>query len=149
MKHKHAELIIAWANGAEIEYFSPNTREFTPIWLGWGWDTPLVKEYRIKPTPRPQWQQNLIDAARSGKVVEYGGMGFAYFKSDLNELLDNYDFKGSTPEHFRIRPAKVTRYLWAHKGAVLNHFASEKEVRLNGFQDGYKRLDWSATEFEE
>lgn len=47
MKHKHAELIKAWADGAEIqsrnigEYWADNQR---PIWAE---DT----EYRIKPKP--------------------------------------------------------------------------------------------------
>jgi hypothetical protein len=47
MKHKHAELIKAWADGAEIE-----SRRITGEWLPC--DTPVWRmniEYRIKPEP--------------------------------------------------------------------------------------------------
>lgn len=143
MKHKHAELIKAWADGAEIQH-----RYLRKKWEDTrnpGWDCDF--EYRIKPVPRPQWQQDLIDAAKAGKIVEFGRG--TWIKSDLNTRLDEYDFKTHIKKEYRICPEKVTRYLWAYKGTVLNHFASETEVRLNGFQDEYKRLDWSATEFEE
>lgn len=50
MRHKHADLIIAWANGAVIEYLSPVTEEWQeisdPTWC-------LNIEYRIKPEPKP------------------------------------------------------------------------------------------------
>jgi hypothetical protein len=48
MQHKHRDLIVAWADGAEIEYY----HEFTwqpaknPSWS-------LVGQYRIKPEPKP------------------------------------------------------------------------------------------------
>lgn len=148
MKHKHAELIKAWADGAKIQYFSGlgywNDIEY-PRWLP-------NEEYRIKPEPRPQWQQDLIDAARAGKVVEYRSR-FSNKWEIADILMSNpdgrYSFGDKSVVDYRIRPEKVTRYLWAYKGTVLNHFSSETEVILNGFQDEYKRLDWSATEFEE
>ena len=50
MKHKHAELIKAWADGAKIQYFSGlgcwNDIDY-PGWLP-------TEEYRIKPEPR-EW----------------------------------------------------------------------------------------------
>ena len=55
MKHKHAELIKAWADGAEIEYKSPYgwspIEGRNPSWLD-------HSEYRIKPKQsvvRWQW----------------------------------------------------------------------------------------------
>lgn len=50
--HKHAELIKAWADGAEIEYWS----EFKQMWKDewkpvWNEST----QYRIKPTPKPDY----------------------------------------------------------------------------------------------
>lgn len=48
--HKHAELIKAWADGAEIEAYS----RFYEMWAPT--DTPYWhndSEYRIKPTPKP------------------------------------------------------------------------------------------------
>ena len=46
--HKHAELIKAWADGYDIEYF-----EFDAWWYTTfpTWD--LDKKYRIKPEPKP------------------------------------------------------------------------------------------------
>ena len=64
--HKHAELIKAWADGAEIEYRSFETIEWKPIFKGWSWDNTLVAEYRIKPEPKPDH-------------VFYGRVAFTYF----------------------------------------------------------------------
>jgi hypothetical protein len=52
MKHKHAELIHAWADGAEIEY------KFWGKWNTWiGEECPpwndKSTEFRIKPEPKP------------------------------------------------------------------------------------------------
>ena len=55
MKHKHAELIIAWANGAEIEARYEKATGWTDwktedggfVWYIGG------AEYRIKPEPKP------------------------------------------------------------------------------------------------
>ena len=47
-KHKHADAIIAWANGAEIEFLHGG------LWLKSdcpNWDSPF--EFRIKPEPKP------------------------------------------------------------------------------------------------
>ena len=48
--HKHAELIKAWADGAEIEYFLKHYDQWittsNPAWL-------LRDKYRIKPEPKP------------------------------------------------------------------------------------------------
>jgi hypothetical protein len=54
--HKHAELIKAWADGAEIEYkfFCGGTQ-----WSDWlpmndgSWTNSPEYEYRIKPEPKP------------------------------------------------------------------------------------------------
>lgn len=48
--HKHAELIKAWADGAEIEAYKPDTET-------WYLEHPLewnsFRAYRIKPEPKP------------------------------------------------------------------------------------------------
>jgi hypothetical protein len=57
MKHKHAEAIKAWADGAEIEYRAQGSQEWKPIFEGWSWDNSLVAECRIKPKqPVVRWQ---------------------------------------------------------------------------------------------
>lgn len=60
--HKHAALIKAWADGAEIEYWAEIERQWKhnsiPTWTG--------RKYRIKPEtisipmPRPVWV-NIVD----------------------------------------------------------------------------------------
>ena len=50
MKHKHAELIHAWADGAEIEYSIGSPTRWVNI-LNPHWDENT--EYRIKPEPKP------------------------------------------------------------------------------------------------
>lgn len=47
--HKHAELIKAWADGAEIEYWSGTLYGWRPAYNP-NWDEKT--EYRIKPEPK-------------------------------------------------------------------------------------------------
>ena len=47
--HKHAELIKAWADGAEIEV--KGSTEDSWFFVDPDWDTDI--EYRIKPEPKP------------------------------------------------------------------------------------------------
>jgi hypothetical protein len=65
MKHKHAELIKAWADGAQIQsrndidiHWEDNQRP------GWAHDT----EYRIKPETKP----DVVDYVRIGVHSDYG-----------------------------------------------------------------------------
>jgi len=50
MKHKHADLIHAWADGAQIEWEDKDGQwhdiEDEPLWASW-------IQYRIKPEPKP------------------------------------------------------------------------------------------------
>ena len=48
MKHKHYDLILAWANGAEIQYYFYD--KWSPV-KNPNWDNET--EYRIKPEPKP------------------------------------------------------------------------------------------------
>jgi hypothetical protein len=51
MKHKHAELIHAWADGAEIQWRDP---KYDLLWTDIGNPNFYeVYEYRIKPEPKP------------------------------------------------------------------------------------------------
>jgi hypothetical protein len=51
--HKHAELIKAWADGAEIQYKTIDSNDWRSIFWGWNWDNTMILEYRIKPEPKP------------------------------------------------------------------------------------------------
>ena len=150
MKHKHAELIIAWANGAEIECGYGYEHWIDAPCPSWAEDM----FYRIKPKPRPQWQQNLIDAAKAGKVVEFYDVIAGWVESDLNKQLDLYNFGYATQSDFRIRPTKVTRYLWAIKDfagdwCTTDVFRTEREAAVSYTALEYIKLDYTATEFEE
>ena len=49
MRHKHADLIHAWADGAEIQLLDGNKWVNTyPLWLE-------NNEYRVKPQPKPDY----------------------------------------------------------------------------------------------
>ena len=78
MKHKHAELIKAWADGAEIEVKKPDGWEirFSPKWHP-------DNEYRIKPEPKP-------DVVRYYKVSAYHGLDKAAGEvyADLKVIWD-------------------------------------------------------------
>ena len=56
MKHKHADVIIAWANGAQIQVKAHNVvwedRE-NPVWS-------VDREYRIKPEPKPDVVERVL-----------------------------------------------------------------------------------------
>jgi hypothetical protein len=50
--HKHAELIKAWADGAEIEVNMPDVNG-DDVWEYFNGDWNEFREYRIKPEPKP------------------------------------------------------------------------------------------------
>ena len=50
--HKHAEIIKAWADGAEIEFRTHHNIKWSPVVKGWSWDSAVICEYRIKPQPK-------------------------------------------------------------------------------------------------
>lgn len=64
--HKHAELIKAWADGAEIEIWSCNGwwLETEPTW------NPKDK-YRIKPEPKPDVETTLVLMSGSAGWIEF------------------------------------------------------------------------------
>lgn len=95
-KHPHAEFIKAWLDGEEVEAQTPD---------GWSKVLHLLAfhnfgEFRFA---RPQWQQELIDAAKAGKVVEYLNHK-GWVSSLINDIsnIDNYVFH--VQPLYRIRP---------------------------------------------
>ena len=72
-KHKHAELIKAWADGAEIEYKVGTTWHSIDGFPAWYEHS----EYRIKPEPKPDVETTLV--LMSG--LTYGWMEFQNYAS--------------------------------------------------------------------
>ena len=52
MKHKHYDMIVAWASGAIIEVFDPHIEEWEIVKEP-GWYENV--QYRIKPEPKPDF----------------------------------------------------------------------------------------------
>jgi hypothetical protein len=67
MKHKHADLIKQWADGAEIEWLGIDGNwcsiSGTPSWS-------VETTYRIKPTPKPDVVKYLICGLKSWVEVD-------------------------------------------------------------------------------
>lgn len=64
--HKHAELIKAWADGAEIEYESHG------IWVDEAYpDWYPEMQYRIKPEPKPDIETTLVLMSGSAGWIEF------------------------------------------------------------------------------
>ena len=95
MKHKHCELIKAWADGAVIEHRCLTAanynhwHEFDGCWEGEDW------EYRIKPEPKPD-------------VVEYWESTLTFLGQceDIKEANLRLTFDGETGE---LKSAEVLK----------------------------------------
>lgn len=91
--NKHHDLIVAWAKGAQIQWYDGSTWITTP-YPGWG----AEQSYRIKPEPKP-------DVVVYGNVewtdVQDGNLNYRNFIGFANSNLvatDNvkYTFCGET-----------------------------------------------------
>jgi len=93
MRHKHADLICAWANGAQIQTYRPFTEEWidtlAPAWVE-------GSRYRIKPEPKP-------DVMKQFHAVDYSVYSAMYFDRIPNLKLT---FDGETGE---LKAAEVMR----------------------------------------
>jgi|SRR6185369_2838603 len=87
-RHKHADLIIAWANGAEIETktgLSEWSRVVSPAWS-------LDQDYRIKPKP-PVKKYRVVFHKKgtfSPQVTEGYYESVGDYLHTYNKTLDNY-----------------------------------------------------------
>lgn len=68
-RHKHADLICAWAEGAEIQWKKTNGE-----WIGVGNDPVWMEtdEYRVKPQPKPESDKAGGPAFPSNTVLPNG-----------------------------------------------------------------------------
>ena len=94
MRHKHADVITAWASGQEIEYKDPEMR----MWFNWrstSWNDEL--EYRIKPK-EPNWWENIPEHGILVKDKgESGGDVLRFIKSEVYENIED-DYEPLTNE---------------------------------------------------
>ena len=68
-KHKHAELIKAWADGAEIQFKAPDDDKFRDCLANPAWENDV--EYRIKPEPKPDVVSYLVRLKSDNSWHEY------------------------------------------------------------------------------
>lgn len=92
MRHEHADLIIEWANGAEIEGWADHENKWVacraPMWISGG-------KYRKKPpTPRTIW------------MAVYSDNSAQIFFSEA-ELKDYVDSRPCTGDFFKTRTIKA------------------------------------------
>lgn len=93
--HKHAELIKAWADGAEIE--ARYIDDCDAIWVDFqgDWDIEWL-EYRIKPTPKP-------DKVKYGLVLnslEYVRIHFC--RNHLSNIKIVFDGETGEPKYAQV-----------------------------------------------
>ena len=76
MRHKHADVITAWANGKSVSFFDPLTKK----WLKYLGGQPFFNvdlEWRIDPE-EPNWWENipsygiLVKSKHTGAVYVFG-----------------------------------------------------------------------------
>jgi hypothetical protein len=97
--HKHAELIKAWADGAEIQQYRENLDEWRDCSPYPAWDERLT--YRIKPEPKPDMK--ILYEAYKGNIAREGDLS-KRFCMGFNNLILTFD--GETGE---LKSAEVLK----------------------------------------
>ena len=81
MRHKHADVIIAWANGAQIQYYDAIMRRWSdnenPKWYE-------EIKFRIKPEPKP----DVVEYYSIGKHHVFCAIGDSWEKPNLKLTFD-------------------------------------------------------------
>ncbi len=99
--HKHAELIKAWADGAQIEWQSNSGRWLSTTQPEWD----LNRCYRIKPPEVPQWRKDLAEKMKVGGVLQFNWGGDNPWKESLLSIDRVLDDEGNMTEgRYRIKP---------------------------------------------
>lgn len=125
MKRKHYDLIISWANGAKIEYLCNGIWRDAPIP---NWEDNC--KYRIK-NERPKWQQDLIDTAQSGKIIEFNSFTYGWIESKINSQLEKYNFWDGGADNYRVKTEPdFVRYIYTHEHSGYEYFHSDTNVKL-------------------
>lgn len=136
--HKHAAVIKAWANGAEIERRDPKGAD--QEWREWrinatpAWFTEY--DYRVKPEPH-KWQKEM-DAAKAGKTIQYRVRcaGAAWTDWGGAGMYADHPRVWSESYEFRIKPEKVEQKWYVDKGQHLWMPSHVKSNLLLTFEDG-------------
>lgn len=101
--HKHAELIKAWADGAEIE-----CKFLSGVWRTVDypdWANP-DEEYRIKPEPKPDYCRYIVGDRESNNWEEYSVAQELWDSKKLHKPQIRITFDGETGE---LKSAEVLK----------------------------------------
>lgn len=124
--HKHAAIIKAWADGAEIEIQRDPPRR--------GWDdchNPSWRSdrtYRVKPEPH-KWQKEM-DAFAPGKTIQYH-YPMSGWKDCKKPIWGVEEF-----DSYRIKPEEDVRYMCAYEGHCFRKTRDEDDNIKLTFVDG-------------
>ena len=85
--HKHAELIKAWADGAEIQWYDDTPKEHRwkdcPEWFIWN----ERYDFRIKPEPKPDFKKSFFAHGN----YHFQGMHISVRKDEEHNLILTFD----------------------------------------------------------
>jgi len=114
-KHIHAEVIKAWADGAEVEYREHDDKPWKET-KGPGFVAYF--QYRVKPVPH-KWQKEM-DAALAGAVIQWLKPQHGYHEWTVWEFAKQHvkNKDGDSPwdddfYQFRIKPEQVVKFVEA------------------------------------
>lgn len=151
MKHKHAEVLIALAEGKEVEWQSLADGSWSDVHPQ-ARINPIIDKHlnwRVKPAPEPEWKQRLRQAAREGKVVQKK-CGNAWLF--LNRNYETWDLLGKESDYRIVEPT-VVKWLWAcgcqGDWFLCNKFMTEDEAKnqLEPEEEPFIKLEYTRTEF--
>jgi hypothetical protein len=135
--HKHAAVIKAWADGAEIECRSRGADRWIPTeYPAWHLDV----EYRVKPEPH-KWQKEMDAYYLHRKNIQCrGDPRHSWTTWDgvrSTGTIENPDPRFNDPHfEFRIKPEQVVKYAWAHPAnAAVGWREIDANLKLT-FEDG-------------
>jgi hypothetical protein len=82
--HKHADCIIAWANGKEVEVMD-SRGNFVPVCPHPYWHEHM--QYRIKPETKPDFSLYTRVCVSSSSIPKENKRGFVYEAEQIIEML--------------------------------------------------------------
>ena len=89
--HKHHDLIVAWAKGAQIQWRPHSSK----VWEDCDFNHPCWAEqhsYRIKPEPKPDFLFYIsVGECRPGSGIPHVGQWSAYSKNPYNNVKLIFD----------------------------------------------------------
>lgn len=138
--HKHKDLIIAWANGHEIQIFSRPNDKWVDCYPSWC----LNSEYRIRPdtikaytapvkSVKEDPYKELKEAYKSGKQIEYK-YSYGWDSASCLLFVQNVDpialLKNHPPEKYRIKEEvkrKLVPFTWEDREQLRGKWVRNKK----------------------